>query len=500
MLQADGVEWFYSSDGGNSWEQRSSGPLSTFRDVSFYNENYGIAIGDGIFTTSDGGNVWIMSSGIGPLSRSTKPSINYCFAAGSYNLLRSTDKGFTWTRHPISDDNYFMTISFVDTLNGIASTLSGSSPKIFRTYDGGENWQHITTLSGYYLYDMCFIDSVTVYACGNGVLKSTDGGYSWTNINFTYTGLGGIQFLNTLTGFAVGHFNVIKTTDGGQNWSLINSGLTNDVDLEQVHFIDEYNGIAAGESVIHTSDGGQSWEIYDLFRDYLKSASMVNDSIWYTVGQYGSILKTVTSGVVPVELFSFTATANVKGVILNWSTATETNNQGFEILRGIYPERNRRTQNDNTAWDKIGFVPGHGTTTESQHYSFTDNDIKPGKYQYKLKQIDYDGTFEYSQIVEVEIPIANKFSLSQNYPNPFNPTTSLQYSIGSRQIVTLKVYDLLGREIATLVNEEKPAGEYEVKFNATSHSGNVRNLPSGIYFYQLKAGQYSQTKKMVLLQ
>jgi photosystem II stability/assembly factor-like uncharacterized protein len=480
----------YSSDGGNSWEQRSSGPLSTFRDVSFYNENYGIAIGDGIFTTSDGGDNWIVSTGIGPLYRCTRPSLNYCFAAGAYNLLKSTDKGFTWTRHSVSDNNYFQTISFEDTLNGIASTLSGSSPKIFRTFDGGENWQHITTLGGYDLKDICFIDSVTVYACGNGVLKSTDGGYNWININ--YTGLSGIQFLNSLTGFAVGGHNVIKTTDGGQNWTLINSGLTNDVSLKQVQFIDEYNGIAAGKSVIHTSDGGQSWEIYDLFHDYLESASMVNDSVWYTVGQYGSILKTVTGGVVPVELFSFTATANTKEVILNWSTATETNNSGFEILRST-------KEND---WNKIGFVPGHGTTTETQHHSFTDNEVKPCKYQYKLKQIDYDGSFEYSQIVEVEIPFVNEFSLSQNYPNPFNPSTVISYQLPVIGFVTLKVYDILGREVATLVNEEKPAGEYEVEFSAKGGSasgGDAYNLPSGIYFYQLKAGQYSETRKMILL-
>jgi len=472
----------YSSDGGNSWEQRSSGPLSTFRDVSFYNENYGIAIGDGIFTTSDGGNNWIVSTGIGPLYRCTRPSLNYCFAAGAYNLLKSTDKGFTWTRHPVSDNNYFQTISFEDTLNGIASTLSGSSPKIFRTFDGGENWQHITTLGGYDLEDMCFIDSVTIYACGNGVLKSTDGGYNWININ--YTGLSGIQFLNSLTGFAVGGHNVIKTTDGGQNWTLINSGLTNDVSLKQVQFIDEYNGIAGGKSVIHTSDGGQSWEIYDLFHDYLESASMVNDSVWYTVGQYGSILKTVTGGVVPVELISFTATANINEVTLNWSTATETNNSGFEILRF--------TQNENNDWNKIGFVPGHGTTTETQHYSFTDNDVKPGKYQYKLKQIDYDGTFEYSQIVEVEIPFVNEFSLSQNYPNPFNPSTVISYRLPVIGFVTLKVYDILGREVATLVNEEKPAGEYEVEFDGS-------NLPSGVYLYRLTAGEFRDTKKLLLL-
>ena len=187
---------------------------------------------------------------------------------------------------------------------------------------------------------------------------------------------------------------------------------------------------------------------------------------------------------IPVELMSFTAEVNKNDITLIWLTATETNNSGFEILRFA--------QNDNNECEKKGFVPGHGTTTETQHYSFTDNDVKPGKYQYKLKQIDYDGTFEYSQIVEAEIPFVNEFSLSQNYPNPFNPTTSLQLAIGSRQFVTLKVYDLLGREIATLVNEEKPAGEYEVEFDATG-------LQSGVYFYTLRAGSFVESKKLLLL-
>jgi hypothetical protein len=201
----------------------------------------------------------------------------------------------------------------------------------------------------------------------------------------------------------------------------------------------------------------------------------------------GAIIDGVTYGTLyplPVELLSFSCEVEENVVTLFWQTATETNNQGFEILRFA--------QNDNNEWKKIGFVPGHGTTTETQHYLFTDNDAKPGKYQYKLKQIDYDGTFEYSQVVEVEIPFVNKFSLSQNFPNPFNSSTNLHYAIGSRQFVTLKVYDILGNEIATLVNEEKPAGKYEVEFNAAA-------LPSGVYFYQLQAGQFFETKKMILL-
>ncbi|MDD1444389.1 T9SS type A sorting domain-containing protein, partial [Dolichospermum sp. ST_sed3] len=143
-------------------------------------------------------------------------------------------------------------------------------------------------------------------------------------------------------------------------------------------------------------------------------------------------------------------------------------------------------------WETIGFVEGHGTTTEPKFYSFTDQSLQPGNYQYKLKQIDFNGSFEYSEIVEVTIDALNKFTLSQNYPNPFNPVTSIQYAISSKQFVSLKVYDVLGNGVATLVNEEKPTGEYEVEFDRT-------DLPSGVYFYQLQVGDFVETKKMILL-
>jgi hypothetical protein len=194
----------------------------------------------------------------------------------------------------------------------------------------------------------------------------------------------------------------------------------------------------------------------------------------------------------PVELVSFTSEVINYNVSLNLTTSTETNNQGFEIERKEAPSKSPPTGLTSGEWVKIGFVEGYGTTTEPQFYSFIDESLQPGIYQYRLKQIDFDGSFEYSIVVEVIIQGPTEFSLSQNYPNPFNPATSLQYSVSSRQIVSLKVYDLLGNEIATIVNEEKPAGEYEVEFNGIE-------LSSGIYFYQLKAGSFIETKKMILL-
>ena len=125
-------------------------------------------------------------------------------------------------------------------------------------------------------------------------------------------------------------------------------------------------------------------------------------------------------------------------------------------------------------------------------YNFTDSDVQAGSYKYRLKQVDLDGTYEYSDEIEVEVIALSEFTLEQNYPNPFNPSTSISYSISEIEFVTLKVYDVLGNEITTLVDEEKPIGIYDVIFDAT-------RLPSGVYFYRLQAGDFVETKKMVLM-
>jgi len=184
---------------------------------------------------------------------------------------------------------------------------------------------------------------------------------------------------------------------------------------------------------------------------------------------------------VPVELTSFAASVHEGEVVLNWSTATETNNHGFEIQRNL-----------NGEFLSVGFVDGYGTTTEKQNYTFTDKNLEVGSYTYRLKQVDFDGTFEYSESVEIDVLAPNVFSLQQNFPNPFNPGTRISYSIPASDFVTLKVYNALGSEVTTLVNEFQQSNNYSVIFNAS-------NLSSGIYFYVLQAGTYSDSKKMILI-
>jgi len=198
----------------------------------------------------------------------------------------------------------------------------------------------------------------------------------------------------------------------------------------------------------------------------------------------GSKVKLLDGMPVPVELTSFTASANASGVVLIWTTASEINNHGFEI---------ERSQDDKTFY-RIGFVKGTGTTTEIQSYSFVDDIEYSGvkTYYYRLRQVDFDGRSQYSDVVNVDFDIPTDFVLSQNYPNPFNPSTKITYALPNQSPVVIKVYDLTGQEVITLVDEVKEAGTYEINFDAL-------NFSSGVYIYQMRAGDFSSVKKMSIL-
>lgn len=189
----------------------------------------------------------------------------------------------------------------------------------------------------------------------------------------------------------------------------------------------------------------------------------------------------------PVELQDFRAILSGDDVRLYWETASEINNYGFEI---------ERIHTDITEWERIGFREGHGSCTTAKSYSFTDK--KGSKFQnlkYRLKQIDYDGTFEYSPEILVRSEnsvLPHKFALHANYPNPFNPTTTISYEIVEQAFTTMRIYDILGKEMSVLVNETQNPGKYEVKFNGAY-------LSSGVYFCKLTSGSYTQLIKMLMI-
>ncbi|MDX9711550.1 MAG: M14 family zinc carboxypeptidase [Ignavibacteriaceae bacterium] len=211
----------------------------------------------------------------------------------------------------------------------------------------------------------------------------------------------------------------------------------------------------------------------------LKSDYTVNRDGWY-VDDIGILIY----GIVPVELSLFTAIPQNNDVLLNWVTASETNNLGFDI--------ERRSVNNNAGWQKIGFVNGKGTTIERSTYSFRDVNPVEGKSFYRLRQIDFDGSVKIFDAVEVDFNIVKEYSLSQNYPNPFNPETDISFSLAKSDNVTLKIYNILGSEVVTLVSEFMEAGKHKIKFNAS-------DLTSGVYLYTIKSGNFTATRKMILM-
>ncbi|MBK8981404.1 MAG: T9SS type A sorting domain-containing protein [Ignavibacteria bacterium] len=189
-------------------------------------------------------------------------------------------------------------------------------------------------------------------------------------------------------------------------------------------------------------------------------------------------------GALPVELISFSSIINSRDITLNWSTASELNNSGFDIERKI---------STSETWQRIGNVAGNGTTNEAKNYSYTDRNLNAGQYNYRLKQVDFNGNFEYFNLSnEITIASPDEYSLNQNYPNPFNPSTKISFQIPTDGVVTLKIFDISGKEVSELVNGNLNAGFHTINFNATS-------LTSGVYFYKLTAGNFTKVMKMSLI-
>ena len=261
-------------------------------------------------------------------------------------------------------------------------------------------------------------------------------------------------------------------------WKLTNGGLTS-ADLT-FHYLDA--DVVGDENQYELGRyNGISWDIISPISlnttNNTASIAGINSFSDWTLGEDGAL---------PVELKSFTATTIASKVRLNWNTATEINNYGFEI------ERAKTLTSSLLVWEKIGFVNGSGNSNSPKSYTFIDDNVSSEKYSYRLKQIDNDGQFEYSSPVQIDLSSLSTFPLHQNYPNPFNPSTTIQFSLPAALNVKIIIFNLLGQEIRTLVNETKEAGIHEIIFDA-------QNLNSGVYIYKIEAGSYIQTRKMTLI-
>ena len=225
-----------------------------------------------------------------------------------------------------------------------------------------------------------------------------------------------------------------------------------------------------------------SWLISNINQQYSEVYAFV-DSVSTIVTGDGTFFIDTTETPLPVELSGFTSNVSGNEVMLNWSTSSETNNYGFDIERSLI----------NTEWNKIGFVSGNGTSSSINNYLFEDKNLNSGKYKYRLRQVDYNGNYEYYNLTnEVVIGTPDKFSLKQNYPNPFNPSTKIEFDIPSDGFVSMKLYDINGREVKSLINEFRYSGYHTFEFNADG-------LSSGVYYYILNSGDFRSSKKLILV-
>ena len=295
-----------------------------------------------------------------------------------------------------------------------------------------------------------FSSSMSILAVNNLSVSGAIGSHTATNGTYTYQGLDGNShnYWKHSTNTYYIYWN--------NTWSTWELG-TSYTDYHEYIVVDELEYRTVNEMPYATPDF--TW-------------SGNNDFLGMTMAEVDPV---------PVELATFTANIKNKLIELNWQTATEVNNYGFEV---------ERSQNDN--WQKIGFVQGHGNSNSPKEYTFTDKPNKGSKFKYRLKQIDFDGQFEYSSEVEVDLDVPANFSVKQNFPNPFNPTTKIEFSIPIDNNVEIKVFNVIGMEVATLLNEQRQAGTYNIEFNAS-------NLSSGIYFYKITSGKFSEIRKMILL-
>jgi len=541
---------FRSTDYGLTWTNEYGG--AALFGISLEDVDVGIVVGENgaILATSDGGKSWTTKN-----TWVTKGELNDCFftnqdvgitVGGNPNLwpsamlLRTTDGGTTWRKISIGDYIGFGGVTFLDSLKGFAVGAG-----IFRTIDGGLSWEHLryggslhgisfgtpstgtavglfgtilrTTdggatwfdqiyLSDWNLYDVAFTDASTGFVVGGAwasqsgtIHKTTNGGISWEQQLETSVSLNGVSFVNRNVGTVVGHGGtILRTTDAGLTWLSQSAGT--DALLQQVQFIDANVGCIIGWEgglVLYTTDGGDCWtsrlggttlDFRGLFLSDANRGTMVGvDLNTYQ----GIILHTTTggTGIDPPPSPTLSSPLNETGVGTNpiltweplsnalWYTVQVSLSPVFSII-GVNQTNISATslqmsglETETTYYWQASVTDSTGTSGWSEVWSFTTSLTDVGDDREELPQ---------------------EFTLSQNYPNPFNPTTTFAFSLRSSVFANLSIYDLLGREIATLVNEEKAPGTYEVTWDAEGQA-------SGVYIYRISAGPFVQTRKLIIL-
>jgi len=436
------------------------------------------------------------------------------------NLYKTTTAGNSWTKVLSTgyDYGYFNGVVFSNTIpsfgitgSDLSSFWNNANYKVWKTTNNGNNWTAINNLTGSIMGKgslFCVDTNFFGFGSDHDFIYTKNGGTSWSSV--TMTGLSdivsSIAFDNTGkygigTAFRMSSNTVSYTTNGGLNWSSRTLGTTTTFNTGQgtvkwipgssVVFVTISDGTKT--NTYRSLDNGANWNLYGQSSPII---NVMDFGVYYRYGaatlygitSNGTPVK-VADAPLPVNLESFTFNVNSNNVNLKWVTSEEINNAGFEIYR----LKDGDDQNNPALWTKIGYVTGKGNKSGFTRYSFNDNNLNSGKYHYRLKQIDYNGDFIYyslSGLVNIALP--EKFEMHQNYPNPFNPVTAIDYNIPANGRVTLKIFDMTGKEVTTLVDKEQAAGYYSVNFDASK-------LSSGNYIYRLESNNNSIVKILTLV-
>ncbi|MBS1493404.1 MAG: T9SS type A sorting domain-containing protein [Bacteroidetes bacterium] len=522
-----------TTDMGQTWTNGPT-PIGFVNHVNFLdNQNAWAPSGYYFYKSTNGGVNWTeLGNGAGywitPYSSSfinsqTGYAVGTFSFIGNTYLMKTTNSGSNWEYINIHNEN--INLKFINFINSSTGFCIGELGSIFKTTNAGENWiPYFSLNTSKSFYNVQFLNSLTGYARNypNEVLKSTDGGNTWNvNIPLGSSNIYSLSFADVNTGWASGPQGALyKTTNGGQNWLTLNFGINSD--FNYIYFINQQTGWAMVNTsgvLYKTTNGGENW--FQGYQNATSKLQFLNASTGFMAGTFNTYI-TIDGGIsfqaitpsIPLMISNSVSFINPQtGWVCNSNQVFKTTNRGsnwttIELssfgIKLFMPEIKFINSLTGFCYDVQGKIIKSidgGTTwnyenilSKRNFYSlYFINEMTGwlGGTNGVLFKTTTGGT---SGVKQVSTNIPDNFSLFQNYPNPFNPSTKINYEIKSSGFVSLKVYDLLGKEVATLVNEKQNAGSYAMDFNSTEF-----NLPSGIYFYTLKTDGFTETKKMVLV-
>jgi photosystem II stability/assembly factor-like uncharacterized protein len=469
-----------TTDGGDNWTQVDLDGIPF--SLSFANDNLGLcAAYNGIYKTTDKGSSWNLNyqdndrhfSSVDCINNNVFCAVGYTAVSNDLYFYKTIDDGANWSSSFIGTD---LSDSKIEMLNENVGFIIASS-KIFKTNDGGDNWQIVyqDSSTAHPFWAISFADELNGFAAGTGtgLLSTTDGGDTWHKKFIPLLFCMSIKSLDNncwAAGFGIGYNAVVYSNDYGETWTPIFVG--DSLAIEDIFFSDLNNGWFCADNF--TTAPFYNGYIYTIENDWLSQ---------------------ITAPLTP-QLIHPAYSVNFEQTLVDFE---------WEKLENSLYRFQLSTDSLFSSFYVIVNSSNGDTTFYGNNLYIKNLKQVPcllnQKYYWRVRSENLNGVSDWSEIRSfttnsttsvADQTIPDKITLHQNYPNPFNPTTTINYDLDSKQFITLKVYDVLGNVVVTLVNEEKPAGSYEVDFNAL-------NVSSGVYFYKLTSGNFIETKKMVLL-